>query len=84
MGVVWIDTSNMYIIPHLIIFGKLIFIFTKFSCLFGKFTNSHYIRSMKTKSIIYKSFVPQVETAPVITQDEVPIFKYAGYKPRYK
>lgn len=39
---------------------------------------------MKTKSIIYKSFVPQVETAPVITQDEVPIFKYTGYKPRYK
>lgn len=39
---------------------------------------------MKTKSIIYKSFVPQVETTPVITQDEVPIFKYTGYKPRYK
>lgn len=39
---------------------------------------------MKTKSIIYKSFIPQVETTPVITQDEVPIFKYTGYKPRYK
>lgn len=39
---------------------------------------------MKTKSIIYKSFVPQVETTPVTTQDEVPIFKYTGYKPRYK
>ena len=39
---------------------------------------------MKTKSIIYKSFVPQVETTPAITQDEVPVFKYTGYKPRYK
>ena len=39
---------------------------------------------MKTKSIIYNSFVPQVETTPAITQDEVPVFKYTGYKPRYK
>ena len=39
---------------------------------------------MKTKSIIYNSFVPQVKTTPTITQNENPTFKYTGYKPRYK
>ena len=39
---------------------------------------------MKTKSIIYNSFVPQVKTTPIITQNESPTFKYTGYKPRYK
>lgn len=39
---------------------------------------------MKTKSIVYNSFVPQVESIPVIKQNESPIFKYTGYKPRYK
>ena len=39
---------------------------------------------MKTKSIIYNSFVPQVKTTLTITQNESPTFKYTGYKPRYK
>lgn len=39
---------------------------------------------MKTKSIVYNSFVPQVESIPVIKQNESPTFKYTGYKPRYK
>lgn len=39
---------------------------------------------MKTKSIIYNSFVPQVESTPAISQDSSPTFKYTGYKPRYK
>lgn len=39
---------------------------------------------MKTKSIVYNSFVPQVESIPVIKQNESPVFKYTGYKPRYK
>lgn len=39
---------------------------------------------MKTKSIIYNNFVPQVESTPVITRNESPTFKYTGYKPRYK
>lgn len=39
---------------------------------------------MKTKSIIYNSFVPNAETTPAISQDNTPSFKYTGYKPRYK
>jgi len=39
---------------------------------------------MKTKSIVYNSFVPQVDSIPVIKQNESPVFKYTGYKPRYK
>lgn len=39
---------------------------------------------MKTKSIVYKSFVPQVDTEPVISQNDSPTFKYTGYRPRYK
>lgn len=39
---------------------------------------------MKTKSIVYNSFVPQVESIPVIKQNESSVFKYTGYKPRYK
>ena len=39
---------------------------------------------MKTKSIIYQSFVPNAEITPAILQDDIPSFKYTGYKPRYK
>lgn len=39
---------------------------------------------MKTKSIVYKSFVPNAEIKPAISQDNTPSFKYTGYKPRYK
>lgn len=39
---------------------------------------------MKTKSIVYNSFVPNTEITPAISQDSSPIFKYTGYKPRYK
>lgn len=39
---------------------------------------------MKTKSIIYNSFVPNAEITPAISQDSSPYFKYTGYKPRYK
>lgn len=39
---------------------------------------------MKTKSIIYNSFVPDAEIKPAISQDNTPSFKYTGYKPRYK
>ena len=39
---------------------------------------------MKTKSIIYQSFVPNAEIKPIISQDNNPSFKYTGYKPRYK
>ena len=39
---------------------------------------------MKTKSIIYQSFVPNAEITPAISQDDIPSFKYTGYKPRYK
>ena len=39
---------------------------------------------MKTKSIVYNSFVPNAEITPAISQDKSPSFKYTGYKPRYK
>ena len=39
---------------------------------------------MKTKSIVYNSFVPNAEITPAISQDSSPSFKYTGYKPRYK
>lgn len=39
---------------------------------------------MKTKSIIYQSFVPNTEIKPALSQDNNPSFKYTGYKPRYK
>lgn len=39
---------------------------------------------MKTKSIVYNSFVPDAEIKPAISQDNTPSFKYTGYKPRYK
>lgn len=39
---------------------------------------------MKTKSIVYNSFVPNAEIKPAISQDNTPSFKYTGYKPRYK
>lgn len=39
---------------------------------------------MKTKSIVYNSFVPNAEVTPAISQDSSPTFKYTGYKPRYK
>lgn len=39
---------------------------------------------MKTKSIIYQSFVPNAEITPAISQSNTPSFKYTGYKPRYK
>lgn len=39
---------------------------------------------MKTKSIVYNSFVPNAEIIPAISQDSSPSFKYTGYKPRYK
>ena len=68
----------IYMFPVFIIPPKI----PKF--LFGISPKFPYLYRMKTKSIIYKNFVPQVETTPVITQDEVPIFKYTGYKPRYK
>lgn len=39
---------------------------------------------MKTKSIVYNSFVPNAEITPAISQDNISSFKYTGYKPRYK
>lgn len=39
---------------------------------------------MKTKSIVYNSFVPNAEIKPAISQSNIPSFKYTGYKPRYK
>lgn len=39
---------------------------------------------MKTKSIVYNSFVPNAEVTPATSQDKSPSFKYTGYKPRYK
>lgn len=39
---------------------------------------------MKTKSIVYNSFVPNAEITPAISQSNAPTFKYTGYKPRYK
>lgn len=39
---------------------------------------------MKTKSIVYNSFVPNAEITPAISQNSSPSFKYTGYKPRYK
>lgn len=39
---------------------------------------------MKTKSIVYNSFVPNAEITPAISQDSSPTFKYTGYRPRYK
>lgn len=39
---------------------------------------------MKTKSIVYNSFVPNAEITPAISQSSTPTFKYTGYKPRYK
>ena len=39
---------------------------------------------MKTKSIVYNSFVPNAEIKPAISQSNTPSFKYTGYKPRYK
>lgn len=39
---------------------------------------------MKTKSIVYNSFVPNAEITPAISQSNTSSFKYTGYKPRYK
>ena len=39
---------------------------------------------MKTKSIVYNSFVPNAEITLAISQDSSPSFKYTGYKTRYK
>lgn len=66
----WIDT------PHVFIIYPQIF--------FGNFNIFHYFCYMKTKSIIYNSFVPNAEITPAISQDSSPSFKYTGYKPRYK
>lgn len=87
-------TFHIHKIPSNL-FGNLIFyIYKPLDCLyffikelennFGKIQNFPYLYNMKTKSIIYKSFVPQVESTPAISLNESPTFKYTGYKPHYK